>query len=104
MNDEQHLRARVRHFLEKEAIARSGGDLNFNSGLLLGDGRKKRRGGDLNYNDGLLLGDGRKKRRGGASAGNPKALERWQKHLRAYRKEHPGISYREAQKRAKATF
>lgn len=104
MAEEEFLRSRVRHFLKEEAKVRSGGDLVYNPGLLIGDGRKKRRGGDMPEDQGLLIGDGRRKRRGGASPQSIKALEKWQKHLQAYRREHPGMSYREAQKRAKATF
>ena len=82
---EEQLRARVRHFLRQEASARTGGDINYNPGLLMGDGKKKR-----------------KSRKGGE--GNPKALNKWQKHLNAYRKQHPKMPFREAQQKAKASY
>ena len=108
---EEQLRDRVRHFLQKEAEVRSGGDINFNPGLLMGDGRKRvgrprkvgrPKGGDINYNPGLLVGDGRRKK-GGAS-GNHSALSAWREFFEGYRAQHPNMPYREAQKRAAVIY
>ena len=81
---EAQLRNRVRHFLRQEAVARSGGDIN--------------------YNPGLLMGDGKKKRAAAAHEGNVTALNAWQKHLKKYRKLHPDMPFKEAQQKAKATY
>ena len=82
---EAQLRNRVRHFLRQEAVARSGGDINYNPGLLMGDGIKKKRAAP-------------------AHEGNVEALKKWQKHLKAYRKLHPNMSFREQQQKAKASY
>ena len=100
---EAQLRERVRHFLRKEAEARSGmgmgGDLNYNPGLLIGDGRRPGRPRKV----------GRPKvvhhraQKGGA-VGNPHALSEWRHFFEKYRLAHPHLPYRQAQKMAAAAY
>ena len=105
--DAEYLRQRVRHFLMKEANARSGGDLNYNPGLLLGDGRKRKVGRPTKAAVArrVKVAKAKKvKRVGGAAKGNIKALSAWRHYFEKYRRAHPNMDYRTAQKAAAAEY
>jgi hypothetical protein len=107
--DPEYLRQRVRHFLAKEAMARSGGDLNYNPGLLIGDGRKRAVGRPRKVGRPTLKAVKRRKAVGGArpkkaAKGNMAALSEWRKFFDGYRRRHPNMAYREAQQKAAAEY
>lgn len=117
--DAEYLRQRVRHFLAKEAMARSGGDLNYNPGLLLGDGRKRPVGRPRKVGRPSLkavkarkavgrprkaVGGARVKKSRVGHVGNAGALAQWRHFFESYRRKHPNMAYREAQKRAAAEY
>lgn len=112
MSDD-YLRQRVAHFLQKKAHAlQYGGDINMNSGLLIGGKRRVGRPKKTHIAKSKAIKHkpikshkrvAHTKARGGVR-GNPHALASWRHFLDQYRRAHPQLPYREAQARASMLY
>lgn len=98
--DSDYLRQRVRNFLMKEAQIRSGGDLNYNPPMLLGDG--KRVGRPRKVGRPKIVKHRAVKKVGGSKQSD--ALADWRLFFEKYRRKHPNMPYREAQKKAAVEY
>ena len=91
--------------MRKRSSSRMRSGSSLSSGYISSGGRRSRKRLGGVYSGGVRSGGKRRKmKRGGVGSGGKRAMNPWLKHLRAYHKAHPNLTYRQAMMKARATY